>query len=123
MKNNAKEIGNRGEAIAARYIKQRGFVVSKTNYHSRFGEIDIIAENNEYLLFIEVKTRAQNSIAAPRAFVTKTKQQRIIKTARYYLMYNPTGLKIRFDVAEVIKDDDNGFENATVNYIENAFGV
>ena len=123
MKSNAKKTGNSGEKVVADFLKKKGFIISKTNFHSRFGEIDIIAENNEYVLFVEVKTRSRGSIAEPKEFVDALKQNKIISTANYYLMYNPTALQIRFDVAEVIKDENDGLEKLTVNYIKNAFGV
>ncbi len=123
MKSKAKVSGNAGEKFVAEFLKKKGFIISKTNFHSRFGEIDIIAENNEYLLFVEVKTRSQNSLAEPKEFVNTLKQSKIISTANYYLMYNPTTLKVRFDVAEVKLHENGGLQNVTINYIENAFGV
>ncbi len=123
MKNKVKDTGNAGEKLVADFLRKKGYIISKTNFHSRFGEIDIIAENNEYLLFVEVKTRAETAIAEPKEFVDTLKQSKIISTANYYLMYNPTTLKIRFDVAEVKLIENGGLRKATVNYIENAFGV
>ena len=121
FKKESKEIGDRGEELVARRLRAEGFVIAKRNFHSRFGEIDIIAENNELVLFVEVKTRARNAADTAAGAVDRIKQNKIISTAKYYLMYNPTSLRMRFDVAEVIKDEKNGFENANMNYIEDAF--
>ena len=49
--------GNSGEEMTAKFLKGRGYIISARNYRSRFGEIDVIAENNEMILFVEVKTR------------------------------------------------------------------
>ena len=120
-KNAPKEIGNRGEQLVSERLREMGFIIAKRNFHSRFGEIDIIAENNEFVLFVEVKTRARNALFSGAAAVDAAKRRKIISTAKYYLMYNPTSLRMRFDVAEVIKDEKNGLENAHINYIEDAF--
>ena len=52
-----KKLGDRGEDYTARYLEKQGFHIVERNWHSRYGEIDIIAENEEYLLFVEVKSR------------------------------------------------------------------
>ncbi len=115
-----KEIGNAGEAFVADYIKRKGYIISKQNYRTKYGEIDIIAENNDEILFVEVKTRSGNSYASPKEYVDIHKQRRIITTAGIYLKYNGYGLQPRFDVAEVYIDNDG---RMTLNYIENAFGA
>lgn len=120
---NSKTIGCKGEDIVCRYLKKNGFLVCARNYHSRYGEIDIVAQNDKIIVFVEVKTRASNSISSPGSFVDFRKQQKIIKTANYYLLNNPTSLQPRFDVAEVFTDTPNLFKGAKINYIENAFGV
>ncbi len=119
-----KIIGDRGEEYVANYIRKKGFIISARNYRSRFGEIDIVAENNELILFVEVKTRSENSYAFINAkdSVTYSKQQRIIATAEYYILNNGIELQPRFDVAEVITKGSGDFSKVTLNYIENAFG-
>ena len=114
-----KELGDKGEAFVAEFLRKKGFVISARNYHSRFGELDIVAENNEIILFVEVKLRSENAIAKPREFVDRAKQLRIISTAEYYIYNNGVDLQPRFDVAEVYRDG----AHLRLNYIENAFGV
>lgn len=111
-------IGDAGEAFVAEYIKSKGFIISTRNYRTKQGEIDIIAENNDEILFIEVKTRSDGSFASPQEYVDRHKQMRIIAASDYYLMYNGVGLNPRFDVAEVFLDNDG---KMSLNYIENAF--
>ena len=70
--------GNLGEDFAGNYFKKKGFSVVR-NYHSRYGEIDIIAENEEYVLFVEVKTRKADTMLSPVESVNFRKQQKIIR--------------------------------------------
>ncbi len=113
-------IGNSGEAFVAEHLKKKGYIISARNYRCRFGEIDIIVENDDEILFVEVKTRAENSRVRPYEYVNGPKQQRIITTANIYLEHNGFGLKPRFDVAEVFVSVDG---KMTLNYFENAFSI
>lgn len=115
----SKEIGNAGETLTAEYLKKRGYIISARNYSCKYGEIDVIAENNDEILFVEVKTRSQDSFARPAEYVDERKRRRIKITADIYLKYNGYGLQPRFDVAEVVIDRDG---KQTLNYIESAFG-
>lgn len=118
MKNKtASEIGSLGEEYAEKHLVKHKYRIVARNFRCKFGEIDIIAQNKEYIVFVEVKTRGNNAIAPPAAFVTKSKQGKILKTASFYLANNPSDLQPRFDIAEVTYSD----KQATVNYIENAF--
>ena len=89
--------GRLGEQYAAERMKNDGYEIICTNYRSRFGEIDIIASDSKYIVFVEVKTRRYTSYARPVEWVTKTKQNRIINTALMYLSEHKTNLNIRFD--------------------------
>lgn len=111
--------GLEGEEKAARYLKKQGYKIIAKNFQTRFGEIDIIAENKEYIIFVEVKARGENSIAQPKEFVDLRKQRKIIRTAEIYLAENPTEKQPRFDVVEIKKE--NGKTN--LNHIPNAFEV
>lgn len=113
-------IGNMGEAFVAEYLKKKGYIISARNYRCRFGEIDVIAENNDEILFVEVKTRSERSVVRPYEYVNIAKQRKIFVTASIYLQNNGFGLKPRFDVAEVFTDDGGKMR---LNYFENAFGA
>lgn len=115
-----RSAGKKGENAAARYLKRKGYAIVEKNYSCRFGEIDIIAENRDYLVFVEVKARNRNSIASPREFVDKKKQKRIILTAQMYLSCHDTDKQLRFDVVEVSTD---GALFRKTDHVENAFGV
>ena len=117
-----KKYGDFGEEYTAKYLKKSGYKILERNYHSRFGEIDIIASKKGVIAFVEVKTRGENAIYAPREAVDFYKQQKCIKTAEYYLINNPSELQPRFDVSEIIVTENaEKTEVKTHNYIENAF--
>lgn len=111
--------GTLGEVYAARYLREHGYRILCTNYHSRFGEIDLIACDEKYLAFVEVKTRTGN-FQRPCEAVDRSKQGKLIRTAACYLAANRTELQPRFDVLEIYlnKEDANVKE---VNYMKNAF--
>lgn len=112
--------GRLGEQYAAERMKNDGYEIICTNYRSRFGEIDIIASDSKYIVFVEVKTRRYTSYARPVEWVTKTKQNRIINTALIYLSEHKTNLYIRFDVIEIITGTRE-FHVIEYNHIKNAF--
>lgn len=117
-----REVGIFGEDFTEKYLKKNGYKILSRNFHSRFGEIDIIAKNKTYIIFVEVKTRSEGAIYSPREAVDYYKQQKCIKTAEYYLVNNETNLQPRFDVSEIIlKKDTKKPEVLNHNYIENAF--
>lgn len=101
-----KIIGDFGEKIAARYLKKRGYKILKRNYKTAHGEIDIICENQDFLVFVEVKSRkdvAENfeDYGLPRTAVTRKKQEHIVYSARQFLERFEAEKEIRFDVIEV----------------------
>jgi putative endonuclease len=109
--------GREGEAEAVRYLRKKGYRIVGQNFSCRFGEIDVIAENEGYIIFFEVKLRHDKSFAEAREFVTVPKQERVIKTASVWLAANETDLQPRFDVIEIYKRK----EKTEINQIENAF--
>ncbi len=81
----SRKIGLRGEKIAVDYLKKQGYQIIGTNFHSRFGEIDIMASRNEILHIIEVKTRVSNSFGHPAEALCRRKLQAIFKTATIFI--------------------------------------
>lgn len=108
-----------GEIYAARYLRDNGYRIVTSNYRSRLGEIDIIAEKNKNICFVEVKTRGENPIAEPMEAVDTAKQSRIIATAKLFMKVYEYKLQPRFDVCEVWLDKN--FEVRKINYLENAY--
>lgn len=115
-----KKIGGRGEDIACRILEREGYSVVARNFHSRCGEIDIIAENAQYIAFVEVKTRSESSSIYPREAVGYTKQQKIALTAMWYLRNRPAEKTPMFDVVEIVYCKDGSIK---YNHIKNAFDL
>ncbi|MCR1898126.1 YraN family protein [Irregularibacter muris] len=113
------EVGIIGEKEARKFLSKKGYKIIEQNFRCKLGEIDIIAKQEDTIVFVEVKTRKNNLFGTPAQAVNKSKQMKIIKTALYYLkIHNEFSKNIRFDVIEV------WFSNGIVqdvNIIPNAF--
>ncbi len=119
---NIGTIGKSGEDRVAAFLRKQGYSILKRNYMSRYGEIDIIAEKDGYIAFVEVKTRKEKSLVSGEEAVDARKQQRIMLTAEDYLSKTECELQPRFDVAVVtVLKNGNGNYNYSLNYIANAF--
>jgi len=114
----AKRIGNYGETAARGYIEAKAYIVLAKNYKSPHGEIDIIAMDGAYYVFIEVKYRRQLSFGRPAEAVSRRKQRNLIACAYTYLEEQGlSDVPCRFDIIEVF-----GREILEVNHIVNGFG-
>lgn len=111
--------GRLGEGYVCDYLKAHGCKIAATNYHSRFGEIDIIAENEVRVIFVEVKTRTRNSLAGGFESITPSKIKKITKTAAQYMLEHPCDKQIRIDCASVIVEPDTN-KLVSISYIKNA---
>lgn len=108
-----------GEEFTAQRLQQRGYRILARNYHTPYGELDIIAATQKYIVFVEVKTRRDVSMAQPEENVTPSKQKKLMRAALLYLQRYPTELQPRFDVAGVTMEPSGkvtGF-----HYLANAF--
>jgi putative endonuclease len=113
-------LGQEGEAVAAQYLAANGFEIVTRNFRTRSGEIDIIAKVKKTIVFVEVKTRTTVSFGYPAEFVTRSKQQKLLKAAVYYLhTCGADNAPARFDVVEVLPTPQG---LAVTNHIINAFG-
>lgn len=120
MKRYNKDLGDFGEAAAAVYMAEKGYMITERNFRTKFGEIDLIAENENWLVFVEVKTRSSNSYGLPSEAVDLKKQTHLYKTAVKYVSDNPTEKEIRFDVIEIYANMINGtLCLESINHIEN----
>lgn len=114
-------LGRWGETRVADWLRARGWRVVAAGWRCRFGEIDLVAENDKYIIFTEVKLRKSAAFAPARAFVDRGKQERVRATAQLYLLEHPTALQPRFDVAEVYAPEGVATRKPEINYIEDAF--
>lgn len=101
-----KALGARGEAVAAKYYQQKGYLLLNHNYRTRMGELDLILYKDGGIVFAEVKTRTNSRKAAPAEAVDARKQHRLIAAAQLYLQRSPyADAPARFDVVEVIPSE------------------
>lgn len=111
------ELGKKGEEEAVRYLSQNGYVILEQNWVFDKYEIDIIAQNEDYIVFVEVKTRNTDRWGNPEEAVSNKKIKRIVEAADFYLNKNNIDLPARFDVISIIYDKD-GFD---ITHIDDAF--
>lgn len=116
MPNNS--YGKIGEELAEQYLIRKDYYILAKNYHSRFGEIDIIAADGDSIIFVEVKTRTQNMFGSPLEAITKQKLFKMVKTSQFYLSQRSLHSKpYRYDAIEIIfgKEDDRPVINHLMN--------
>ncbi|MDJ0781611.1 MAG: YraN family protein [Desulfosarcinaceae bacterium] len=102
MLNPAQWFGRSSEAVAARFLRKQGYRILALNYRNRFGEIDIVAEEGDTLVFVEVKARHDPALQSPKAAVTPRKQRKIVQVAQGYLKTGDHHKRpIRFDVVAI----------------------
>lgn len=110
---NKRSIGNDYERLAGDYLKTQGYQILQYNYYTRAGEIDIIAKQDNYLIFIEVKYRKDASSGHPLEAISIQKQKTICKCALYYIKKNGLfHMPIRFDVVGILGDEIQVVQNA-----------
>ncbi len=111
---NTKILGASGEQQAAEFLKEKGYKILETNFSNKIGEIDIIAKDKEFVVFVEVKARSSKAFGLPSEAVNFHKQQKIRKVALSYLKSKKILEKVqcRFDVVEVLGDEIRHIENA-----------
>ncbi len=110
--------GDLGEKAACKYLKKHGYKILVCNYRKTYGEIDIIAQKKDMISFVEVKTRSNTDYGTAAEAVTYQKQQKLIRTAKAYIVENGLDTGITFDVIEVYHE---GRKVVSVHHIENAF--
>lgn len=96
------DLGNRGEEEALAYLIKNGYRIRDLNWRFAKAEIDIVAENEQWLVMVEVKTRTNDTFGAPEEFVSKAKQRHLIRAANQYAELHPTEKDIRFDIIAVL---------------------
>lgn len=115
MRNQNHEKGMYYEKLACEYLTAQGCIMLEQNFRSRFGEIDLIVRDGEYLVFVEVKYRKNGHMGLPYEAVGSAKQRQIIRTSDYYRLKN--GIDdfhpMRYDVVSICGN--------TVEWIKNAF--
>ena len=107
--------GQAGEERAASFLTAKGYRIVARNYRVQGGEIDLVVQRKQTLVFVEVKTRAYRAFGGPVAAVTPAKQRKIALTAQYYIKENaPKFDSIRFDVVCLLPGQITHLENAFI---------
>jgi len=111
--------GKEAETLAGRYLARQGLALVQRNYHSRYGEIDLVMTDGDSIVFVEVRYRQRSAFGNAAETVDRRKQARIIACARYYLQQHPVASThpCRFDVIGV----SGSFGNPQIEWIVDAF--
>ena len=112
-------LGNLGELSACTHLQKKGYQILEKNWRYDRAEIDIIAENSDYLIIVEVKTRSTDFFGDPAFFVNKRKQGLMIKAAAAYLERIESEKEVRFDIIGITKDK----HGEHLHHIEGAFNT
>ncbi len=104
---NKRKLGNEKEQLAKQYLESKGYTILEENFYAKGGEIDLIAREDGYLVFVEVKYRSSSMSGHPLESVTPQKQNKIRYTAQYYMYKNgiPEDTTCRFDVVAILGDE------------------
>lgn len=121
MEDNTRKKGYFGESIADKYLQSQNYQVITHNYYSPFGEIDIIAQEANELVFIEVKTRKSADLDAAIRSISKAKQKKIIQTALHYIATHEQAetYYTRFDAIIIFGDKEQS--HFDIKHFKNAF--
>jgi len=120
MRNARKELGAKGEGLAAKFLKRRGYRIIQRNYRCKLGEIDIIAERDRTTVFVEVRSKQTEGFGPPQYSITAAKRRQISKVALSYIREkNLVGQSCRFDVIAVTFSSES--RRPGIEHIENAF--
>ena len=112
-----KQFGNWAEQEAARYLLDKGYTILAKNYRYKRSEIDIIAQYQKTIIFIEVKARTGTGYGYPEEAVSQHQQKMIIKAAEHYLEHEKLDMEIRFDIISILKND----RQTKTYHVEDAF--
>ncbi|MEO1261937.1 MAG: YraN family protein [Bacteroidota bacterium] len=110
--------GKKGEEIAVTYLEENGFQILETNWRHKKLEVDIIAMDDQTLVFVEVKTRSTAIYGRPEEFVDAAKEKHLARAAAAYMVKINHDWAIRFDVVAILLNDKN---NMQLNHIKDAF--
>lgn len=116
MPNRSAQPGNDSEQLARQYLEQRGLRTLATNYRSRWGELDIVMQDGAQIVFVEVRFRSDKRFGGAAASVTRSKQERLLRTAAVFLEQRALAHRpVRFDIVAISGSN-------SVDWLVDAFG-
>ena len=113
----AYDLGKTGEELAVKHLVDKGYRIVERNWHSGHKEIDIIAQKDDALVIVEVKTRKSDDFGEPDIAVGKDKQRMLIRAADAYVRYKNLNVDVRFDIISIIINETG----QRIEHIEDAF--
>ena len=111
------ELGKFGEELAVEFLQKNGYDILETNWTFQKAEIDIIAQKENILAVVEVKTRSSIEFGLPQDFVKPKKIQLLVKAVNEYVIFNDLDVEVRFDIIAIYKED----KTYKIEHIEDAF--
>ncbi len=111
------ELGKKGEQLAVNFLLEKQYDIIERNYRFDKAEVDIIAQKNDTLAIIEVKTRTSIDFGNPQDFVNPKKIKRLVKAVDEYITVNNLNVEVRFDIIAIVKED----KNFKIEHLKNAF--
>jgi len=111
------ELGKKGEVEAAEFLEKKGYVIMQRNFVFQNAEIDIIAQKDNILAIVEVKTRSSLDFGLPQDFVKPKKVQLLVKAVNEYVISNDLDVEVRFDIIAI----HNNKQTFDIEHIEDAF--
>lgn len=119
-KTSTRKKGYKAEELAASYLESKGYTILDRNYYFEHAEVDIVALGEEYIIFVEVKSRKNNDFGRPEEAIDSVKKQNVLKAAEAWLHERKmTGAFIRFDVIAITQEYDN--QAPDIRHFDNAF--
>lgn len=118
-KKTSRQIGNEGEELAAAYLESKGYTILEQNYHFERAEVDIVAYNESFIIFVEVKKRATNWFGEPEEYIDDEKMENVYKAAEAWIYERKMdGAPVRFDVISILQKDS---EAPDIKHFKNVF--
>jgi len=114
---NPGNTGAEAEQLAATFLQRQGLKLVEANYRCRFGEIDLVCNDQKTLVFVEVRLRGSDAFGGAAASITASKQHKLVLAARHYLQQLRSSPACRFDVVLL-----RGLRDNDIEWIRNAFG-
>lgn len=110
-------LGKKGEQLAVDFLIKNGYTIMDRNYRFDKAEVDIIAQMQDTLAIVEVKTRSTTNFGNPQDFVKPKQIQRLVKAVDEYVTVNELDVEVRFDIIAIVKEG----ANYNIEHLENAF--
>ena len=111
------DLGEKGEDIAVEFLQKKGYKILDRNWRFKKAEVDIIAQKNEVLIIVEVKTRTSNYFGNPQDFINQKKVQLLVEAANEYVISKDLDVEVRFDIVAILKNK----QEFDLEHLEDAF--